>query len=188
MTPAVTSEYVKGLAGEIGFDRCGITEAEPIGRAVYLRTWLDSERPGSMEYLRRHFKQRADPATLLDGAASIIIVALLYHQRTPPTSGGEAGTKGRVAMYAWGEDYHEIVRAKLREFLDRLRSEVPEPFDAKVCVDTAPLLEREIAAVAGIGWIGKNTLVIDPKLGSYFCLGALVTTLSLEPDSPLPDR
>jgi epoxyqueuosine reductase len=91
-------------------------------------------------------------------------------------------------MYAWGEDYHVVVREKLTALLDRLRDALTEPFAAKVCVDTAPLVEREWAAQAGIGWIGKNTLVLDDQLGSYFFLGAIVTTLELEPDEPVADH
>jgi epoxyqueuosine reductase len=91
-------------------------------------------------------------------------------------------------MYGWGEDYHIVVKDKLFAMADRMRAEWPGAFGFKVCVDTAPLLEREVAAAAGIGWIGKNTMVLDPQLGSYFFLGAIVTTLDLAPDEPLPDR
>lgn len=91
-------------------------------------------------------------------------------------------------MYAWGNDYHEVMRSKLAELTDRLRAELTEPFEARICVDTAPILERELAAAAGIGWIGKNTLVLHHEIGSYFFLGAVVTTLDLAPDEPLPDH
>ncbi|MFQ5496149.1 MAG: tRNA epoxyqueuosine(34) reductase QueG, partial [Phycisphaerae bacterium] len=96
--------------------------------------------------------------------------------------------RGRVAMYAWGDDYHDVIRAKLWGIVDRLRSDVTQSFDVRVCVDTAPLVERELAARAGIGWIGKNTMVLNAGLGSYFFLGAIVTTLALTPDDPLPDH
>ena len=91
-------------------------------------------------------------------------------------------------MYAWGDDYHEVIRSKLGALVERMRTELVEPFEARVCVDTAPILERELAAAAGIGWIGKNTLVLHHELGSYFFLGAIVTTLDLAPDEPLPDH
>ena len=91
-------------------------------------------------------------------------------------------------MYAWGDDYHDVVKRKLFALADRMRLDLTEPFEAKACVDTAPLLEREAAAAAGIGWIGKNTMVLDHRLGSYFFLGALVTTLELAVDEPVADH
>ena len=141
-----------------------------------------------MEYLHRHFKERAHPAALLEGARSIIVVARLYHQPNEPAPTDDPRPRGLVAMYAWGEDYHEVIKAKLFKMAERMRTELPHAFAFRVCVDTAPLLERELAAAAGIGWIGKNTLVLDQRLGSYFFLGALVTTLDLAPDESLPDR
>ncbi len=141
-----------------------------------------------MEYLHRYFNERADPRLLLDGAKSVIVAALLYKESKPPQAADDPRRRGRVAMYAWGDDYHEVIKGKLFALTDRLRAELGRPFEAKVCVDTAPLLEREVAAAAGIGWIGKNTLVLDRQLGSYFFLGGIVTTLELEPDEPLPDH
>ena len=182
------SQYVKDLAASVGFDRCGIARAEPIRRHAYLRAWLESGRSGSMDYLRRHFKQRLNPCALLEGAKSIVVVALLYHQALTRRPDDQPGRRGRVAMYAWGDDYHQVVKAKLAAMADRLQAELAEPFEARACVDTAPLVERELAAAAGIGWIGKNTMVIDRRLGSYFFLGALVTTLELTSDGPVPDR
>lgn len=188
MTRTHSSRLVHRQARDLGFDRCGIARAEPIGRSEYLRAWLDAGRAGSMAYLHRYFEKRTDPRRLLDGARSVIVVARLYHQRSESRPAPSDGPHGRVAMYAWGDDYHDVIRARLRELVDRLRELIAEPFEAKVCVDTVPLLERELAAIAGIGWIGKNTLVLNERLGSYFFLGAVVTTLDLEPDEPAIDR
>lgn len=188
MNPEELSRIVKKLAGEAGFDRHGIAAAEPIGRADYLRTWLQAGRAGSMEYLHRYLDKRTNPSAILEGAKSVIVVAQLYHQAPPPPAPDADNRCGRIAMYAWGEDYHTIMKDKLFAMVDRMRSSLDAAFDAKVCVDTAPLLEREVAAAAGIGWIGKNTLVLDHRLGSYFFLGGIVTTLDLKPDEPLPDR
>lgn len=107
-----------------------------------------------------------------------------------PGRGGGSGLEpqGRVAMYAWGEDYHRVVRDKLRQVEAALRSRSLEPFDSKICVDTVPIIERELAAAAGVGWIGRNTLVMHPDLGSYFFLGVLLTTLDIAPDEPLADH
>ncbi len=141
-----------------------------------------------MDYLHRHFKMRADPSTTLEGAKSVVVVALSYRQHSAPQTEGEATARGRVAMYAWGDDYHDVIGTKLTELVERMRAELAEPFAARVCVDTAPILERELAAAAGIGWIGKNTLVLHHEIGSYFFLGAVVTTLELAPDEPLADH
>lgn len=178
---------VKQIAAEEGFERCGIARAGPVDRAEYFRTWLDSGRAGSMEYIGRHADLRLDPRELLDGARSVVVVALSYKQPSPPPS-VDCGRQGRVAMYAWGDDYHKVVKKKLFAMADRMRAVIEGPFETRACVDTAPLLEREWAAAAGVGWIGKNTLAMDHRLGSYFFLGALVTTLELAPDQPAVDH
>ncbi len=186
--PLETSQLIKkGAAGE-RVDRGGIAMAEPLGRSGYLRAWLDAGRAGSMDYMHQYFSVRCDAAHLLDGAKSVIVVALLYRNRAPAVSAEAEPSRGRVAMYAWGSDYHKVVRKKLHAMADRLRDELPGSPEFRACVDTAPLVEREAAAAAGIGWIGKNTMVLDHELGSYFFLGALITTADLEPDEPLPDR
>jgi len=188
MPDADLSQHIKNLAHELGFDRCGIARAEPIGHAAYLRAWLDSGRAGSMDYLQRHFRQRVDPRELVSGAKSIVVVALSYHQHEPDGVGAPGRLSGRVAMYAWGDDYHEVVRGKLQTIAERLRGELAIPFEFRVAVDTAPLLEREVAASAGVGWIGKDTMLLDHRLGSFFFLGEMITTLDLAPDAPVEDH
>jgi epoxyqueuosine reductase len=188
VNPRETSQLVRKIATAAGFDRCGITPAVPIGRAQYLRDWLGAGRAGSMDYMHRYFEQRIDPSLLVHQAKSVIVVALLYHQQNPETCEDRSGSKGRIATYAWGDDYHDVVREKLRVLVNRLRGVLTEPFDARVCVDTAPILERELAERAGVGWIGKNTMAIHPQIGSYFFLGEIVTTLDLAPDEPMDDH
>ncbi len=185
--PQQLNVYVKEVAESVGFDACGIARAEPIGRADYLRAWINAGKAGSMEYLHRHFGKRSNPQLLLDGAKTVIVVALMYEQPPPPIP-PKKSTTGRIAKYAWGDDYHPIVKSKLHEMADRMRADLDERFDSKACVDTAPLVEREVAASAGIGWIAKNTLVLDARLGSYFFLGELVTTLEVAPDAPAVDH
>ncbi len=141
-----------------------------------------------MDYLHRHFKIRADPSLILENAKSVVVVGLSYHQAHPAQRIDNTAAHGRVAMYAWGDDYHDVIRAKLRTMVERLKPEFAEPFEARICVDTAPILERELASAAGIGWIGKNTLVLHQEIGSYFFLGAIVTTLDIAPDEPVPDH
>jgi epoxyqueuosine reductase len=185
--PTHKSRVVRELAAALGFERCGVARAAPIGRADYLASWLRAGNAGSMDYLHRNFATRTNPGELLPGARSAVVVALLYHQPRPAnTTDGHAC--GRVAMYAWGDDYHDVLRAKLRNLVDRMRAEIGEPFESRICVDTAPMIERELAAAAGIGWIGKNTMVLHPELGSYFFLGVVLTTLDLTPDAAMPDH
>lgn len=146
-----------------------------------------------MGYLHQHVAERCDASVLVPGARTVIVVALNYHQPAPdivaesPVDTDNAA-RGRVAMYAWGDDYHRVIKRKLFAMVDAMREVIDEPFEAKACVDTVPLLEREYAMRAGIGWIGKNTLVLDAKLGSYFFLGEIVTTLALPFDAPAADH
>jgi epoxyqueuosine reductase len=144
-----------------------------------------------MDYLARHHALRIDPRQLLPGARSIIVVADLYR---PPQEdatrrdAANAGPTGRIARYAWGRDYHRALRKKLHHLADRLHEMLPEPFESRVCIDTAPIVEREWAAVAGVGWIGKNTMVLDEAIGSFFFLGEIITSLELAPTPPATDR
>ncbi len=181
------TRLVRGLATDVGFDRVGIARAEAIARADYLNRWLAAGRAGTMEYLHRNGPIREDPRRLVEGARSVIVVAMNYHQVAPQPTGRD-GPRGRVAMYAWGADYHEVVKERLHRLADGMRAAIDEPFEARCCVDTVPIMERELAAAAGIGWIGKNTMVLHQELGSYFFLGEVVTTLELVPDAPLTDR
>jgi len=192
VTPQENAIRIKQIAAKNGFHRCGIAKAAPIGRVEFVRRWLDQGRAGSMDYLHRHLSKRLDPRELLSGAKSIIVTLLSYNQRSEPTpqvkSASSDVAQGRVAMYAWGDDYHEVIREKLELMMAAMREEIAESFDAKICVDTAPIIEREWAAAAGVGWIGKNTLILNEALGSFTFLGLIVTTLDLQPDAPVEDH
>ncbi|MCH7632311.1 MAG: tRNA epoxyqueuosine(34) reductase QueG [Planctomycetes bacterium] len=188
MNPGDSSRYIKSTARKLGFDLCGIARAEPIGRADYFAAWLAHGSAGSMNYLHRNVAERTDPRRLLDGARSVVVVALLYNQSPPDQPRDPSAPRGRVAAYAWGDDYHEVVKKKLFALADQMHEDLPPPFETKVCVDTAPLLERELAAAAGVGWLAKNTMILHPQLGSFFFLGEIVTTLELTPDEPLEDH
>ncbi|NOT01417.1 MAG: tRNA epoxyqueuosine(34) reductase QueG [Phycisphaerales bacterium] len=187
MSPAEKTRRLKELLSAAGFCRCGVAVAGPIGRVPYLERWLSSGRAGTMAYLHGHRAFRTDPAKLLDGGRSVVVAAMNYRQREPATP-DDGRPRGRVAMYAWGDDYHDVMRRRLDSVVDRFRAEVDETFEARCCVDTAPLLERELAAMAGVGWIGKNTMVLHQDVGSYFFLGEIVTTLELAPDEPVADH
>ena len=160
MTPLTKAQLVYSIAREVGFDLVGIAPAGPVQRASYYRDWLAAGYSGTMEYLRRHADLREQPVRLLPGARSVICVGLKYG-RESVTAPEEGRPLGRVAAYARGRDYHVVLRAMLRELVKRLRECLPEPFAARICVDTAPVLERELARAAGLGWIGKNTCLLN---------------------------
>ena len=177
------AETVKRIARECGFELAGVAPAEPPEDFARYQEWVANGFAGEMRYLTdRRVQIRSDVHNLLPAARSVICVGKLYNQSAPPTPPAH----GIVARYAWGQDYHDVVRAGLEELARRLRE--IEPFDSKICVDTAPLLERSFAHRAGLGWIGKNTCLIHEPMGSWFFLGELITSLELEPDVPPADR
>ena len=140
-----------------------------------------------MRYLTDHRAAiRGDPRQLLPSAQTIICVGILYNTPAPPTLQNDA-YRGWISRYAWGDDYHEVIRARLRQLGERMRAAYGD-FDYRVCVDTAPLLERSYARLAGLGWVGKNTCLINQGQGSWFLLGEILTSLEIEPDTPPPDR
>ena len=171
------------LAREIGFDSCRIACCSPPAHGKEFRDWLDDGAQGEMNYMARGEEKRRDPRRILPGAKSIIVLALNYFQGETPHSG--VATAGRIARYAWGDDYHDVIDAKLRK-IDSLLREVGG--EQKCYVDTGPILERDYAAAAGIGWHGKSTMLIDEKLGTWFFLAEILTTLELPPDEPARDR
>jgi epoxyqueuosine reductase len=179
----VRAETVKRIARECGFELAGVAPAEPPEDFARYQEWVANGFAGEMRYLTdRRAQIRSDVHNLLPAARSVICVGKLYNQSAPPTPPAH----GIVARYAWGQDYHDVVRAGLEELARRLRE--IEPFDSKICVDTAPLLERSFARRAGLGWIGKNTCLIHEPMGSWFFLGEMITSLELEPDVPPADR
>lgn len=188
MASLATAARIKTAAIEIGFDLVGLTHGGRLARAAYYRDWLDRGYSGRMAYLARHADLRESPEHLLAGGRSIICVALNYKQDAPIESSTPPAATGQIAMYARGRDYHSVMKRMLWRLIERMRCEIPEPFEARPFVDTGPLLERELAARAGLGWIGKNTCVLNERLGSYFFLGEVVTTLDLPSDEPASDH
>lgn len=179
------AEQVKARGRELGFDRVGIAAADASGYRAYFRQWLSEGRHGSMHYLADRLEERTDPRVYLPGAASVICVAKNYHVQLAAAESG--GVPGRIARYALGDDYHQHMKRGLHALADWLRQRAPEA-QTRCCVDTAPVMEKELAARAGIGWIGKNTCVINPDIGSWVFLGSIVTTLELPSDDPAIDR
>lgn len=175
-------ERVLGLARSAGFALAGVCPARVSDYADFVRHWIAGRRHGEMAYLENHLDTRLDPGRLLEGARSIICVADLHSKNTDLLPHGPA-PHGRIARYAFGDDYHKTIKKRLHQLADTLAAEHPgEKF--RSTVDTAPILEREHAARAGLGWVGKHTLLIHPRLGSYMLLGTIVTTMDLTADSP----
>ncbi|MFA9477402.1 tRNA epoxyqueuosine(34) reductase QueG [Phycisphaerales bacterium AB-hyl4] len=172
---------VRELADELGFALCGIAPAAASDHADFVRQWLADDKHGEMHYLATNLDLRLDPRELLTGARSVIVVADVYPPGvydSPTDTQQPQPPVGRVARYAWGDDYHKTIKQRLHRLADALRERHPAAV-FRATVDTAPLLEREHAARAGLGWIGKHTLTLHPRLGSYLLLGAIVTTLDL---------
>ena len=172
------------FAREIGFDSCRIAACGSAPHVDEFRNWLDEGGHGEMSYMERGEEKRCDPQKVLPGARSIVVLALNYFQGDPK-AGDTPGATGKIARYARGDDYHDLVANKLDKIDEFLRA-----FDGqqKCYVDTGPVLERDHAAEAGIGWHGKSTMLIDERLGTWFFLAEVLTTLELPPDEPVPDR
>ncbi|MFP3936862.1 MAG: tRNA epoxyqueuosine(34) reductase QueG [Phycisphaerae bacterium] len=168
---------VKRLALESGFVRAGIASAGAVTGAQMFTDWLSAGRHGAMDYLARNIDKRFDPRLLVEGARSVICVALSY---APPPDAPERA----VARFARGRDYHRVAKQRLHRLMDRLR-EIEPGFSGRAFVDSAPLAERSLAVSAGLGWIGRNGCLIVPELGSYVVLGEIVCNLPLEADEPL---
>ncbi len=171
--------YIKEQARLLGFEKVGIARAERLvheeGR---LREWLDRGYQGEMHWLSRDPEKRVNPTALLSSARSVVVVAINYY--TSSEHANQPRT-GKVSRYAWGDDYHEIVGAKLRELLSRIRAQVPN-VEGKVCVDIQPIMDKAWAVRAGLGWIGKHTNLITQDLGSWIFLGELLLDVELDYD------
>jgi len=175
---------IRERARALGFDLCGVVHVEEFGELAHLPEWLAQGYAGEMNYLRD--PRRADPRLVLEGACSLIVVALNFNSDKPYSTELASGADdesphGWISRYAWGDDYHEVLREKLNALVAEMRAEIAEPFEARVYVDTGPIIERVAAKHAGLGWLAKNTCLINQQLGSWLFLGVIVTTLELEP-------
>jgi epoxyqueuosine reductase len=171
---------LKAEAAVLGFDRVGVAAAVAPASYPSFLDWLDAGHAAGMEYLARLAGVREHPERLVEGAKSVVMVSLVYGRPDPATPGP---SEGKVARYARGADYHEVLWRRLDALLEWLQAERPGT-KGRAIADTAPLLERDFARLAGLGWVGKNTMLIDRRLGSFTVLGALVVDVELEPDPP----
>src|SRR5271154_7210866 len=195
MDLADRTRWICEQARELGFDLCAVAPAEAFPELAQFSVWLEQGHAGEMNYLRD--ERRVDPRLALDGARSLIVVALNYNS-PQPYSIEQAGVhdddspRGWISRYAWGDDYHEVLRQKLNVLVARMHERWPEPFEARAYVDTGPVVERVAAKYAGLGWLAKNTCLINEQIGSWLFLGVILTTLDLEPslasgEPPAPD-
>ncbi len=179
-------QEIKDRAIALGFNAVGITDSSPIADTdiMRLRTWLRSGHAGWMHYMHRNIEKRIHPGTLLEGARSVIVVALNY--KPNPTSPLRRNPRptGRVAHYAWYDDYHDCIKPLLSELAGFIGEQTGRRHRFKACVDSVPLAERALAVRAGLGFVGANHMLIHPTLGPEVFLGELVTTAALEPDEP----
>lgn len=179
-------EALKTEAVRLGFSLFGVTAPEPPrSLQVYLR-WLQAGRHGEMAYLssERAVERRSDPAHILPGVRSIILLGIRYPRPQDVSPPPEDGLYGRVAAYAWGVDYHDLLIPRLKQLSLFIQQQTSEPVNCRYYTDTGPVLERDLASRAGLGWAGKNTNLINPQGGSYYLLAEMLTTAEIEPDQP----
>jgi len=195
MLPLADTSWIVDEAKSLGFDLCGVVRAEKFPELQRMPEWLARGYGGEMKYLAD--PRRADPQTAMPGIRSAIVGLLNYNTAQPlstdPALPGEDGRpSGWISRYAWGDDYHDVLRERLDALVESLRERFTGPFEARAYVDTGPVQERVLAKYAGLGWLGKNTLLLNQMLGSFFFLGVILTTLDLEPtlganELPPPD-
>ncbi|MFZ4769155.1 MAG: tRNA epoxyqueuosine(34) reductase QueG [Ferruginibacter sp.] len=171
------TNFIKQIAAHLGFDFCGIAKANFLSEdAKRLETWLQKGMHGNMEYMQNHFDLRVDPQKLVPGAKSVITLLINYFPKIK-----QPATLPQISKYAYGKDYHDVIRGKLNEFLHSIRSAIGD-FNGRGFVDSAPVLERAWAQKSGLGWIGKNGNLINKKNGSFFFIATLITDLDLNAD------
>jgi epoxyqueuosine reductase len=186
MTPQERTRHVLDRCHSLGFALAGVADAGPPSTGDFLRAWLAGGSHGTMSYLAEQLAERLDPQLVQPGARSVLMVADLYHARgTPEPPAEQHPGHGRIARYARGRNYHDVIKRRLHRLADELRELFPGS-EHRSFVDTAPVLEREFAQRCGLGWIGKNTMLIHPRLGSYLLLGGFFTTLDLSPPEEQP--
>lgn len=184
----LSAARVKAEAAAAGFDLCGIAPAAGFSGLQHLREWLDRGFAGEMHYLHRTADRRSDARAVMPSARSVISLGVVYNTPRPYSIDRVDRMQAAIARYAWGDDYHLVIEGRLRELVERLRAIAGEAFEARAYVDTGPVQERAYAAAAGLGWIGKNTCLINAERGSWIFLAEILCSLALDPDSPALDQ
>jgi epoxyqueuosine reductase len=179
---------IKSRALSIGFDACGIAPAGAHPELTFFREWLDRGYAGEMGYLHRSADKRADVRNVVPNAQTVIVTATVYNTDRPYSIECADPSRAQIARYAWGDDYHDLIGERLERLVAWMREQSGEPFDARAYVDTGPVQERVYAQYAGLGWIGKNTCVIHPELGSWIFLAEIICSLPLAVDAPSLDQ
>ena len=184
----LTAAAIKEKAREVGFDLCGIAPAADHPELGFFREWIDRGYAGEMGYLARSADKRTDVRAVLPSARTVIVTATVYNTDRPYSTECADQDRAHIARYAWGDDYHDVINQRLEALVAWMREVSPEPFEARAYVDTGPVQERVYAQYAGIGWIGKNTCVINPERGSWIFLSEIICSLALEFDQPSFDQ
>ena len=184
----LTAADIKSQAAVLGFDLCGVAPATDLPELPFMQTWLDKGYGGDMAYLARTAARRSDARKVLPSARTVISLGTVYNTDRPYSTEEHDPTTADISRYAWGTDYHAVIGSRTRELLEWMEEANPDPFEGKVYVDTGPVQERVYAQHAGLGWIGKNTCVINPELGSWVFLSEIPCSLPLETDVPALDQ
>jgi len=185
MSPDALADACKEAALRIGFDACGISRAERLDEQAHrLEQWLHEGRHGTMGWMENHFEKRVDPRRLVEGAKSVVsVLQSYYHPADPPTD----PSIGRISRYAWGDDYHGVMKERLFELFAWVEREVGD-VGGRAFVDSAPVMDKVWAARAGLGWIGKHSNLLSRSMGSWFFIGELILDVDLRPDEPTADH
>ncbi len=179
---------IKAKALELGFDLVGISPVDSFPESQFYKEWLNNGFSGDMSYLETNPEKREDIQNVLPGAKSVISCAMNYNTDYPYSIEKTDKTKGWISRYAWGDDYHDTITDRLHVLMSYISSESPEEVVSKLYVDTGPVLERTYGKYAGVGWVGKNTCLINQEVGSWIFLGEIIANIELEYDTPVPDR
>lgn len=180
----LTSDATKARAKELGFDLCGIARAESFPELHFLTRWLARGYHGTMAYMARTADKRLDVRRVLPSARSVVVLGTIYNTGAAASLERQGRRAALISRYAWGNDYHDVIGARLGQLESWMRAEAGDGFESRRYVDTGPVLERVFAQHAGLGWIGRNTCVINPDLGSWIFLSEVVCNAELQPDQP----
>ena len=186
--PALTAAEVKAEARALGFDLCGIAPAGDLPELDFLTEWLGRGYGGEMQYLHRSAERRLDVRQVLASARSVIVLGTLYNVDRPYSTEAPDRARADIARYAWGDDYHDLIGRRLQRLTDWLRTRIGNCLEARAYVDTGPVQERVYAKHGGLGWIGKNTCLINAEQGSWFFLAEIISNIDLPPDQPALDQ